>query len=180
MTWVDWLVLGGVAAGAYRGYKTGVLRQAIAILSWFVAFVLAVQLMQPAGQALVASLPVSQTFAPLVGFLLVLAAVRLAFFLLRQAAESILEAFRLSLLNRVGGGLFGAFQGVLLLSLLFLVLGVLGVPSQETRQSATVYAPVAAALPDTWDALAEHVPKLRTAAEQFGRRVEEELPARSR
>ncbi|PSQ83089.1 MAG: hypothetical protein BRD44_05750 [Bacteroidetes bacterium QS_7_67_15] len=74
--WIDWLVLGAVAVGAYRGYKTGVLRQAVSILGWFVAFVLALQLMDAAGRLLVKSLPVDETLAPLVGFLVVLAVVR--------------------------------------------------------------------------------------------------------
>ena len=173
--WIDWLVLGAVAVGAYRGYKTGVLRQVIALLGWFVAFVLALQLMDAAGRLLVKSLPVDETLAPLVGFLVVLAVVRVGFFLLRQAAESILEAFRISFLNRLGGGLVGAFQGVLVASLLFLVLGYVGAPADKTRSASASYAPVAAALPKTWDALAKEVPELRTAAEQFGRRVEEEL-----
>jgi membrane protein required for colicin V production len=179
MTWVDWLVLVGVAAGAYRGYKTGVLRQVIAIAGWFVAFILALQLMQAAGRVLVASLPVDEHLAPLVGFLLVLVAVRLALFLARQAAESILDAFHLSFVNRLGGGAFGAFQGVLIVSLLLLVLGYLGVPQEQTRRASAAYEPVAAVLPETWDAVAEHVPRVRGAAEQFGRRVEEELPGRS-
>lgn len=179
MPWVDWLVLGGVVLGAYRGYKTGILRQVISILGWFLAFVLALQLMQPAGKLLVASLPVDEAMAPLVGFIIVLAAVRLAVFFVRQAVESILEAFHLTFLNRAGGGLFGAFQGVLVVSLLFLVLGYVGVPRAETRRASAAYDPVAAALPETWDAVAEQIPKLRTATEQFGERVEDELPASS-
>ena len=166
--------------GAYRGYQTGVLRQAISIFGWFLAFVLALQLMDSAGGLLVMSLPIDRTLAPLVGFVIVLVSVRLIFFLLRQAAESILEAFRLSFVNRMGGALFGAFQGVLVISLLFLILGYVGVPERDTRRSSATYTPVAAALPETWDALAEHVPTLHTAAEQFGQRLEKELPARSR
>lgn len=173
--WIDWIVVGGVVLGAYRGYKTGILRQTIAILGWFVAFVLALQLMQPAGRALVVSLPVDENLAPLVGFLIVLVAVRLVLFIARQAAESLLEAFRLSFVNRLGGALFGAFQGILVISLLFLVLSYVGAPAPATRRASAAYGPVAAALPETWDALAEHVPRLRTAAEQFGRRVEDEL-----
>ena len=180
MVWVDGLVLAAVALGAYRGYKTGVLRQAVSILGWFVGFVLALQLMDAAGQALEASLPVDDTLAPVVGFVLVLVGVRLGLFLVRQAVESILDAFHLSFVNRAGGGVAGAFQGVLVASLLFLVLGALGVPSQETRRASASYAPVAEVLPQTWDAVAEHVPPLRTAAEQFGRRGKEELPERSR
>lgn len=179
MIWVDWLVLAAVALGAYRGYKTGVLRQAVSILGWVVGFILALQLMDAAGQALETSLPVDETLAPVVGFVLVLVAVRLGLFLLRQAFESILNAFHLSFLNRAGGGVVGAFQGVLVVSLLFLVLGALGVPSEETRRASASYTPVAEALPRTWDAVAEQVPPLRTAAEQFGQHVEEELPARS-
>jgi membrane protein required for colicin V production len=175
VVWVDGLVLAAVGLGAYRGYKTGVLRQAVSILGWFVGFMLALQLMDTAGQALEASLPVDERLAPVVGFVLVLVAVRLGLFLLRQAFESILDAFHLSFLNRAGGSVVGAFQGVLVASLLFLVLGALGMPSEATRRASASYAPVAEALPQTWDAVAEHVPPLRTAAEQFGQRVQEEL-----
>lgn len=180
MPWMDWLVLGVAAAGAYRGAKVGMLRQAISILGWLFAFILALQLMQPVGELLVVSLPIDRTMAPLVGFVIVLGTIRIVVFVLRQAVESLLEAFHLTLLNRLGGILFGTFQGILIASLLFLVLGYVGVPPPEKRQASVLYEPVAAALPETWDAAARHFPRVRTAAEQFGRHVEEELPARSR
>lgn len=176
MNWVDWLIIAAAGFGAYRGASTGILRQIASIVGWVVAFVLALQLMEPAGALLVQSLPVAEALAPLVGFVLVLLFVRLAFYGISRVAESVLNALRLSLLNRLGGGLFGAFQGVLVASLLFLVLGALGVPDGPTRRDAAFYRPVAAALPEAWDAVARHLPQVRSAAEQFGRRVEEELP----
>lgn len=175
MTAVDLIILVALAAGIVRGYQTGAIRQAAGIAGLFLAFALALQLMQPAGAAVARSLAVSDAVAPLIGFVLVFLAVRIAFHAAARVAESVVSALKLSLVNRIGGGAVGAFQAALLVSLLFLVLDPLGVPGAEARRRSLFYAPVAAALPETWDYAAERWPALKNASEQFGRDLEAQI-----
>lgn len=175
LTAVDLLIVLALAAGAFRGYQTGAIRQAAGIAGLVLAFALAVQLMQAAGALVARSLAVSETIAPLIGFVLVFLAVRIAFYGLARLVETLVSALQLSLINRIAGGAVGAFQAALLMSLIFLVLDPVGVPGPEARRQAQFYGPIAAALPDTWDYAAERWPKLKKVSEQFGREVEAQI-----
>ena len=175
MSLLDLIILLVLAFGVIRGYGTGVIRQVVGIAGLVVAFALALQCMEAAGALVARSLAVSETIAPLVGFVLVFLAVRVVVFGVARVAETVTEALRLSLLNRLAGGVAGALQAALLLSLVFLILDPLGVPGTAERQDARFYAPVAAALPEAWDYAAARWPRLEKASEKFSRRVEAEL-----
>jgi membrane protein required for colicin V production len=89
----------------------------------------------------------------------------------------LLDALSLSIVNRVFGSAVGGFKAALLLSVAFLVLMEIDFPSDELKQESTLYQPVARVLPETWDAASQHVPDLKRISEQFGRRIESELPS---
>ncbi len=173
--WVDLFILILLALGLFRGYQTGVVRQAVGIAGVFVSFGLAVQLMSEVGAVAAASLPIAPSAAPLVGFVLVFLGAQILVRALVHVAESVLEALRLSVLNRLAGGLFGAFQAALLASLLFVLADPMGLPEPATRREAQFYRPVAELLPATWDYVAARVPQLQRFSEEMGERVEGEL-----
>lgn len=175
MNWVDLVILVGLGLGVARGFSTGAVRQIANIVGVFVAFALGVQLMHEVGTLLVESLPVSEQVAPLVGFMLVFLAVQVVFHALVRIAESLLDALRLTLANRLAGGACGAFLAALVLSLGFLVADPLGWPDRQDRRGAALYAPVAAVLPGTWDYAAARLPQLRRLSGTFGQRVEDGL-----
>ena len=175
MSLLDLIILLVLAFGVIRGYATGVIQQVVGIAGVMLAFALALQLMEAAGALVARSLAVSETIAPLVGFVLVFLAVRVVVFGIARAAETVTEALQLSLVNRLAGGVAGALQAALLLSLLFLLLDPLGVPGAQERQEARFYAPVAAALPEAWDYAAAQWPRLENASEKFSHHVEAQL-----
>lgn len=175
MHWLDLLILAALALGIYRGFATGVIWQVTSILGLVVSFALAVQLMEEAGAVAARSLAISETIAPVIGFVLVFLAVRVVISALVRIVESLVSALRLSALNRVAGGAFGAFQAALILSLLFLVLDPLEMPDTSTREEATLYEPVAAVLPETWAYAREQFPRLKDLSEQFGEQIESEI-----
>jgi len=175
MTYLDWFILIAVAAGLIRGLMVGAIRQVASIVGLLLAFVVAVQLMRPIGEMTVESIGVSQSTAPLVGFVVVFAGVQLLVVALARTLEAVVESLSLSFANRAAGGALGAFKAALLLSVLFLVTTHAGVPDEKAQGNSTLYQPVASVLPGTWDYVAAYLPAMRQASDAFGREVRPRL-----
>lgn len=177
MNVLDILILAALAIGLMRGLSTGAVRQITSIIGVVIAFILGVQLMQPVGALVVESLGLAEGLGPLIGFVLVFAAIQLAVLALAVGLETVIGALQLSFVNRLLGGVAGAAKAALLLSVAFLVLAYFGLPDDETRQTSELYAPVASVLPGAWDYVSEQLPEVERLSERFGREVRERLPA---
>lgn len=175
MTYLDWFIMIAVAGGLVRGLMVGAIRQVVSIVGLVLSFVLAVQLMRPIGAMTVESMGVSQSMAPLVGFVAVFAGVQLLVVALARTLEAVVESLHLSFANRAAGGALGAFKAALILSVLFLVTTHAGIPDQTTQGNSVLYSPVASVLPDTWDYVAAYLPAVRQASDAFGRDVRPRL-----
>jgi membrane protein required for colicin V production len=175
MTYLDWFILIAVAAGLIRGLMVGAIRQVASIIGLLLAFVVAVQLMRPIGDITVDSLGLSESTAPLVGFVVVFAGVQLLVVALARTLEAVVETLSLSFANRAAGGALGAFKAALLLSVLFLVTTQAGIPDQQAQGNSVLYRPVASVLPGTWDYVAAYLPAMREASDAFGREVRPRL-----
>ena len=164
---LDLLILVGLGLGAMRGFWTGALRQVASLVGFFVAFLVAVQLMRPVGQRVVESLGLADQLGPVLGFIVIFLVVQIAAYSLARAAEGILRAFHLTFLDRLAGGLVGAFKAALLLSVCFLILQVFEVPAPETREQSELYSPVSSALPAAWSFASERWPEVESLVEKF-------------
>jgi membrane protein required for colicin V production len=165
---LDWFILLVLAGGLIRGFVVGAVRQVASLAGLVVAFLLSVQWMHPVGALIVASLGLSPSMGPIVGFVAIFVGVQLLALALSRIFEEVLETLSLSLVNRAAGGALGSFKAALLLSVLFLVLTGLKVPGPEARERSMLYGPVATALPKTLDAAAPYVPAARRASDAFG------------
>ena len=175
MTYLDWFIMIAVAGGLVRGLMVGAIRQVASIVGLVLSFILAVQLMRPIGDMTVESMGVSQSTAPLVGFVVVFAGVQLLVVALARTLEAVVESLHLSFANRAAGGALGAFKAALILSVLFLVTTHAGIPDQKTQGNSVLYSPVANVLPGTWDYVAAYLPAVRQASDAFGRDVRPRL-----
>lgn len=174
---LDWFILVILAGGLIRGFMVGAVRQVASIVGLLVAFLLSIQLMHSVGDLVVATLGLSEAAAPIAGFISIFVVVQLLFLALSRLLEQVLETLSLSLINRAAGGALGGFKAVLLLSVLFLVLSGMEMPSEETREQSVLYSPVAEALPKTLDAASPYLPAAKRASETFGERVRPEIPS---
>lgn len=177
MTTIDIIILAVIAGGLARGFMAGAIRQITSLIGIVLAFALAVQLMQPAGEVVVESLGLSSSLVPVLGFIAVFGLVQIVFFLLGQLVEHLVEALLLSPVNRLVGGVLGGFKAALLLSVAFLLLSRVNIPAQQTKEASVLYQPVALVLPRTWSFAEEHVPSLKSLSNEFGNRVRSELSA---
>jgi membrane protein required for colicin V production len=172
---LDWFILVVLAGGLVRGFMVGAVRQVASIAGLIVAFFLSVQLMHPVGALIVSSLGLSEAVGPIAGFVVIFVGVQLLFLALSRLLERVLETLSLSLVNRAAGGALGGFKAALLLSVLFLVLAGMEMPSSQARKQSMLYDPVATALPKTLDAAAPYLPAAERASETFGRTVRPNL-----
>ena len=173
MNSLDLFILIGLAGGLVIGLRSGLIKQAMSFVGMLVAFVLSLHLMKPVGEMAAGSLGISEDIAPLVGFVLVFLLVQVAVFGLTKLLEAVVGALKLSSVNRLLGGAVGAFKACLVLSVVFLVLGFLDVPSEDTRNESTFYVPVSTMLPSAWGFVSDTFPQVAKVSEQFGEKAEE-------
>jgi Uncharacterized membrane protein, required for colicin V production len=172
---LDWFILVVLAGGLIRGFMVGAVRQVASLIGLVVAFFLSVQLMHPVGALIVSSLGLSEAVGPIAGFIVLFVGVQLLFLALSRLLERVLETLSLSLVNRAAGGALGGFKAALLLSVLFLVLAGMEMPSEKVRNRSVLYSPVAKALPETLDAASPYLPAARRASETFGQTVRPQI-----
>lgn len=180
LTYLDWFIVIVLGVGLIRGLTVGAIRQVVSLAGLLLAFLLGIQLMEPVGALTAQSLDLSASAAPIVGFVVVFGAVQLIAIALIRMFEAAIDTLNLSLANRAAGGAIGAFKAALLLSVLFLVSTRAGIPDEEMQVASTLYAPVAAVLPSTYDYTAGLLPQVRDVSDRFGDRVrpvlEDEAP----
>ncbi|MFB6248609.1 MAG: CvpA family protein [Salinibacter sp.] len=162
---LDWFILLVLAGGLLRGFMAGAVRQVASLAGLVAALLLSVQLMHPVGAVVVSSTGLSPAIGPVAGFVVIFIGTYLLFFALSRLVEGLLESLSLSLMNRAAGGALGGLKAALLLSVLFLVLSGLQMPSEKTREASVLYAPTARALPMTLEAAAPYLPAADRAAD---------------
>ncbi len=170
---LDILIAAGLLTGVARGLSTGAVRQVVGLAGTALAIVLALELMRPVGNAIGGILGAGAGVVPILGFIVVFAAVQLALYVLAKVIETSLKMLRLSMANRATGAIFGLCKAALLLSVLFLVLNFFNIPNPENREASALYRPVAAVFPATWDFVAERFPAVRNLPDRFGEEVRE-------
>ncbi|MFB6230064.1 MAG: CvpA family protein [Salinibacter sp.] len=175
LTVLDWLIIAILIGGLLRGYSVGAVRQVASLVGLVVAFLVSVEFMGMVGNMIVESLKLSESLAPLAGFTTLFLGVYLLFLVISRFLEQVLASLSLSVLDRVAGGAVGGFKAALLLSLLFLALTGIEVPSEKTKKKSTLYRPVAQLLPRTMEAAENWFPAAKRAADELGTRVRAEI-----
>lgn len=172
---LDWFILLILLGGLARGYTVGAVRQVGSVVGLVAALLFSVEFMDSVGALIVSSLGLSDALVPLAGFTVLFLGVYLLFIALSRLVEQLFETLSLSFVNQVLGGAVGGVKAALLLSLLFLVLGGMELPEQETRNDSAFYQPIAELLPRTIEATEDWVPAAKEAADQLGRQVRSNL-----
>jgi membrane protein required for colicin V production len=169
LTALDLGILAIVALGVWRGLRTGALSQLVGTLGLVVGLVAGVLLMDPVGAVVVTSLGLSERLAPVLGFVVTLAAVLGGAAVAAQLVKKTLDLFKLGVLDRLAGAGVGGLRAALGLSVLLLVTGPVALPGgeplivgRETREASVLYEPVRAIAPTAWDAFSYVLPGLQT------------------
>jgi membrane protein required for colicin V production len=127
MSWLDYAILGALAASVAWGIWRGFVREVISLAGWVLAFLAANAVAGPLGDALptsISSPEVRVLVAFLVVFIFTLSLATLAGMLLSK----LLKAAGLGSLDRTLGGMFGLARGVVILLAIAIAAGLTAAP----------------------------------------------------
>lgn len=163
---LDYVILGALALGIWRGLKTGALGQIVGTIGLVVAFWLGAVLMQPVGAAAVVSLGLSDRIAPVVGFVVTFAAVLAVLTAATYLLRTTLSALKLGFVDKAAGAVFGGVRAAIGMSVLLLVLGAAPVPVAGAllgggEGESVLLGPVRAIAPTAWDLFTQGAPGLQ-------------------
>ncbi len=121
MDWVDWLILGVVAASTLFGIFRGLIHEVISLVSWVAAFVVAKLLLNKVYQLITPWIEhdtLRWLLAWLIPFVIVILLGAVARFVLSEFVNTV----GLGGVNNLMGGGFGFLRGVLIITVMVLVL----------------------------------------------------------
>jgi membrane protein required for colicin V production len=170
---VDGIVLATVAFGMWRGFVTGIIRELSQVFGLFAAFALSIHFMRPFGVFLVQNVNIVEIppeGGALVGFIVIFSVVFSAVYVLARLLERIADGLKLGVVNKMLGGIVGGFKTVLVLSIAFVFLGQMGLPSKTTQSRSYLYGSVESVAPEVWEVFTQSVPKATRLTRKVGER----------
>ncbi|MEQ9104386.1 MAG: CvpA family protein [Rhodothermales bacterium] len=173
MATLDIIILAIIAFGLIRGMRTGFIRQVTTLAGIVVAFVAAATFMDDAGNLFEQYTGMVPELAPLAGFVAIFLLCRLFIRLFGFALDDVAEKAKLGGLNRLAGGATGALKAVIVMSLAFLFVGFLELPSAPARASSEFYKPVSEFVPEAWQYLSRQSPAFEDMRKELERRLRE-------
>ena len=137
MNWLDYAVVGVFAVSLVVGAWRGLVREALSILGWIIAFLAANLLAGPLGPAMPQAIP-SPELRVAAAYMAVFVASLIATALVSLLLSKIVKAAGLGGIDRMLGALFGAARGVLIVLAAALLAGLSSAPRQPFwRDSAS-------------------------------------------
>jgi len=131
------------------GIRDGIVRKAVALVCLLAALILGQLYMHDAGQFLVENAGVGPSDAPMFGYLLIVLLIMFSQALVYRLAAG---GYKLGgVIDRIGGGVLGFGEGVLLMSTLLLIVAMIGVPSRATSRDSRFYKPIVNIAPQILD-----------------------------
>ncbi|RZU48184.1 membrane protein required for colicin V production [Fluviicoccus keumensis] len=161
----DILILAVVAFSIWKGFRRGLVREAIALAGWIIGLIMAVNSYQRVAPALAPFIE-TPSLRMAAAFVLICLSVVTVVFLIGQLVRSLLSALAMGPADHLMGGLFGLARGVLI------VLLSVGLVSRffqndpwwreaELPRAALPYVPEALSLTDKLKAEMKHLPKIQ-------------------
>ena len=137
MNWTDWVIVGIIALSGLLSLKRGFLREAMSLISWIVAFILARLFAGVLSTHLTSFLP-DQSAALMAAFAVLFAATLLVGSLIQMLVIALVRATGLSATDRLLGVGFGAVRGGLVIVVMVALLRVTPVATNEWWQSSSL------------------------------------------
>lgn len=170
ITYIDILILATISLFTILGFKDGFFRKVFSILSFIIGFILATKFMGVLGKLIVEWFEFSPLFSYLFAFLFILFFVILIFALVYKWLST--KSTVLKLVNRFGGAILGAVQGILIASIVLLVLKIANIPSKETQEDSLLYKDLVNVTPRIFDFFLTTIPESKTFFEEVQSHLE--------
>jgi membrane protein required for colicin V production len=136
MTAIDWALVVTIGLSILLGVMRGVVRELFALAGWITGVLLALRFSEPLAAWLPFELPLAAR-TTLVGLFIIVATLLLAA-LVAALLRAMLAAARLSLEDRILGGMFGVVRGAILIGLVVVLAIAAGAPRQSWWEASTL------------------------------------------
>ncbi|MDP1657984.1 MAG: CvpA family protein [Methylotenera sp.] len=143
MTSFDYVVLTVIGLSIILSVMRGFFREALAILGWIAAFVVAKTYVNQILPMMPVNIP-TESLRILAAFLVLFLATLLISSLLAIALSAIFKKIGLGWLNRLLGAVFGLARGMLIVCIIVFLAGLTDVPNDARWRNAMFSAPIEA------------------------------------
>jgi membrane protein required for colicin V production len=156
------------------GLRKGLLAEVVGLIGIAAALVVAVRFGPEAGRLFVRRFHLPELLALFGGFALVFGGVWMFFHMLKSALEKVLSPVAIKWLDKIGGLLLGAVEGVVVASILIFLFSLtpLAPAVEEDIERSALYHPTERVAPALFDAARRMVPLEKTFAQLKGTMVE--------
>ncbi|HSG03459.1 MAG TPA: CvpA family protein [Marinobacterium sp.] len=137
MNWTDWVIIGIIALSGLLSLKRGFMREAMSLISWIVAFILARLFSGVLSTHLVPFLP-DPAAAMMAAFAILFVATLLVCSLIQMLIIALVRATGLSATDRLLGVGFGVVRGGLVVVVIVALLRMTPVATNEWWQSSNL------------------------------------------
>jgi len=156
MNGFDLVLVAVVALSALFAFVRGVIRELIALVTWVVGFVAAIEFAGPLAN-IFAWLDMAPVAKQALAFAVILVAVMIVGAVVSRMLSSVVRAIGLGFVDRMLGAAFGVARGLLAIVVFALIAGVTALPKRDWWQNSTLGQPLAQAalalkpyLPRAW------------------------------
>lgn len=126
---IDWIIIGVLGFLAFRGFRRGFILQLLDVVGAIIALIVAFRWFESVGGLLSRSLGCSATLGNVLGFILLAVSISGAVSFGGHLWRKATKASPVSLADSIGGAVFGAIKGVLLIGFILVILGSVPIPS---------------------------------------------------
>jgi membrane protein required for colicin V production len=137
MNGFDFALIAVIALSTLFAFVRGVVRELIAIATWIVGFVVAIEYAGPLA-GLFPRLDVTPAAKHVLAFALILFVVMIAGALVAWMLSNVVRAIGLGIVDRLLGAVFGVARGLLVVVAFALIAGVTTLPKHDWWQNATL------------------------------------------
>jgi len=168
MNWLDWIIIGILAFGIFRGLRRGLVRQVIGLASLVVAFIIGYLHMDNLGTWFESQASISPEYSSVVAFLVVFFSVLLGLSIVTGFLDNVVKNIPIvGCLNQLIGGALGLISTGILLSLVLYLFSLFGYPSNEIIESSITYDYIHQLLPQAWELATQQFPEISDLPDRF-------------
>jgi uncharacterized membrane protein required for colicin V production len=150
MSTTDILILVGILAFIILGIRDGFLRKTFGILGFIIGLICAARFMTSVSDLLAEWLGFGAETALVLAFFAIFVAIVVAVNLFyRWFGQSKSEAIKI--VSRISGGVLGAIQGVVAVSIILVMFSLFDMPTQEEKQESLFYDDIVYVAPRIFD-----------------------------
>lgn len=157
MNYLDYIILIIILIGFLLGFKDGLIRKLIGLLGLIIAIALAFELNSKVGKILLPFFNGDEYLSNLVSGVLIFILVILIASIVKRIVHPLDKVNKF--INQLLGGIVGVIQILFFTSSLFILINILGIPSQNDRNKSYFFNSVLDLIPNTIELFIGHKAK---------------------